>query len=78
MAKKIDYHRMVEDQKKWIEDHGGDVAGYIRRYGDPGITCEDGRPMCGAGGTLIYEADIELLHRFEGLAGHPHYNVPRK
>jgi hypothetical protein len=35
--KRIDRIRQAtEQQRQWIEDHGGDREGYIRRYGDPG------------------------------------------
>jgi hypothetical protein len=78
MPKKIDYHRLVEEQKQWIAHHGSDLAGYILRYGDPGVVTENGTPMVGEGGTAIYNADIANLQRLEKLAGHPHYNVARK
>lgn len=29
--------KAITDQRKWIDDHGGDVAGYTERYGDEGI-----------------------------------------
>lgn len=44
--------REIEDQIKWIEDHGGDEAGYVRRYGsrnDPN--------HYGDGGEAIFAAD---------------------
>ena len=44
--------------RNWIEDHGGDVAGYVDRYGSPGD------PKChGNGGEAIYRADVEELHK---------------
>jgi len=42
-------HRIAE-QEEWIEDHGGDLAGYIARY--------EGH---GNGGAAIYAADLAQL-----------------
>lgn len=42
----------IEEQIKWIEEHGGDEAGYVRRYGsrnDPN--------HYGDGGEAIFAAD---------------------
>ncbi len=54
-----------DDQLKWIEECGGDLAGYIAKYGDPGVPREDGRPMLGDGGALIYKADTDRLRQIE-------------
>lgn len=49
-------------QRKWINDHGGDLAGYIERYGDPD------RDHCyGEGGTAIYRADVAELERINKI-----------
>jgi len=42
-------HRIAE-QEEWIEEHGGDLAGYIARY--------EGH---GNGGAAIYAADLARL-----------------
>jgi|TARA_Y100000310_G_C20629598_1_gene787889 hypothetical protein len=47
----------IEREEKWIEEHGSDLAGYIARYGDPGVT----ERWFGDGGTLIFEADTNSL-----------------
>ena len=96
MTERLKFVRQrVKDQREWIDRHGGDLAGYIRYYGDPGIapcdkngnaetiTCPDDlaqecglRPVpnatgCyykqhfGSGGTLIFQADIDCLLRYE-------------
>jgi len=52
--------KAIAQQKKWIKEHGGDAAGYIKTYGstwDPNHT--------GDGGELIYEADLAELRRLE-------------
>jgi len=52
----------IREQRKWIDEHGGNKAGYIKRYGTPG------KPGCyGMGGEKIYEADLNELKRLEGL-----------
>lgn len=50
----------VADQRRWIEDHGGDRLGYVARYG----SMNDERRI-GDGGELIYEADLARLREFE-------------
>lgn len=53
-------NRMVRSQREWIEQHGGDLAGYIVEYG----TAE--RPSGGTlGGQAIYAADMEALCALE-------------
>ncbi len=47
----------IARQQKWIADHGGDVAGYVRRYG----SCHE-REHYGNGGEAIYEADTNHLN----------------
>lgn len=65
MSSRTNYRRLLTEQRKWIEEHGGDLPGYIHRYGDPGINTAEGRPMYGEGGTKIYAADMQELHRIE-------------
>jgi hypothetical protein len=63
----------VRGQVQWIKDHGGDLDGYIARYGDPGVPVAIGPRMgkehFGEGGTLIYCADLDALNRYAELAG---------
>ena len=60
---------LVNDQRLWIASRGGSEAAYVALYGNPGVSCSDGRNMYGEGGTKIYNADIAELHRLEKLAG---------
>jgi hypothetical protein len=46
--------RQIAKQRKWIAEHGGDLAGYIKRYGFTGV---------GDGGHAIYCADLAYLKR---------------
>jgi len=54
------HQKMLHDQKKWIEDHGGDLAGYITRYGGDGQGFKYGE-----GGRAIYQADMARLQEIE-------------
>jgi hypothetical protein len=48
----------VRDERAWIEEHGGNEAGYVIRYGsrvDP--------DHYGNGGEAIYAADVAALER---------------
>lgn len=48
----------VTKQKRWIEEHGGDLAGYIANYhGKYGRTLEQAR--------AIWDADAQELQRLE-------------
>ncbi len=47
-------------QRKWIEEHGNDLAGYVDRYGEP-----DDAHCNGNGGEAIYRADVDELHNIE-------------
>lgn len=53
----IDRARAIADQQDWIEDHGGDVHGYVLNYGS--VNDAD---HYGLGGEAIYAADIEALN----------------
>lgn len=57
--------RRLEEQRKWLKEHGETLDGYIHRYGDPGVLCSNGKPMYGDGGTAIYEADKNALEKLE-------------
>lgn len=46
----------VNEQEEWIEECGGDLEGYVRKYGsinDP--------EHYGDGGEAIYQADLDAL-----------------
>ena len=50
-------------QEEWMAEHGGDLHGYVKRYGsgmDP--------VHHGDGGELIYEADYQRLIQLRTLA----------
>lgn len=53
--------KMVEEQHDWIAAHGGDIGGYVARYGS--VTDPD---HVGDGGEAIYSADIQRLRAAEG------------
>ena len=56
-AERVDRLRQqIIDQRRWIEDHGGDHAGYVKRYGNP-----DQDHCYGDGGSAIYHADKAAL-----------------
>lgn len=60
----------VNEQRRWIAEHGGDEAGYVARYGDSGVdpalpASEGGRD--GLGGQAIYAADLAALARYEAI-----------
>lgn len=52
----------IAAQRRWIEEHGGDLAGYIVRYGEA-----DDPNRHGDGGAAIYKADTDELRRLEGM-----------
>ena len=51
--------RMVAEQRQWIEEHGGSLAGYIAFYSDRYGRSEDEA-------VAIYNADLANLRQFEG------------
>ena len=51
----------LANQRKWIDEHGGDLAGYCDRYGEPGLT----ETWYGNGGSAIYRADKAELNRLQ-------------
>jgi hypothetical protein len=49
----------VKDQQAWLAKHGGDRAGYIRHYGDPGIApCDEN------GNAKTVSLPAELAEKF--------------
>jgi hypothetical protein len=67
----------IRQQRDWISRCGGDLAGYVARYGDS--SASPSRPVAeggryGDGGQRIYEADINQLRayemEYETLTGH--------
>jgi len=59
-ARKAWLWREIAAQKQWIKEHGGDLAGYVERYGS-----KDDPEHYGDGGELIYAADVAALAKFE-------------
>lgn len=53
--------REIARQKEWIKEHGGDVFGYVKRYGM--LHGADG--WYGDGGEAIYYADHAHLKKLE-------------
>lgn len=66
---KQSYEKYLNEQRKFIQECGEDLTGYIARYGDPGINTTTGKPMYGEGGTKIYHADQVELQRLEARVG---------
>lgn len=61
MAKKTNLDRaraQLAKQLAWIEKCGGDLEGYVARYGS-----RRAPKHTGDGGELIYQADQDVLHR---------------
>lgn len=50
--------RRVAIERKWIAEHGGNLAGYVLRYGSAHDV-----DRYGDGGEAIYEADLAALNR---------------
>lgn len=63
MAKRpVNLDEYIRQQRWWIERCGGNLSGYILKYGsanDPDHS--------GDGGEAIYEADIAALRRLEAM-----------
>ena len=60
--------KLRADQRQWIDDHGGNVAGYIERYGQPCYN-PNSPTWAGEGGEAIYRADVNELLRIERQLG---------
>lgn len=52
--------RLIAEQRKWIEEHGENLAGYVARYGST-----DEPEHHGDGGEAIFHADRMELVRLE-------------
>lgn len=63
------WQRQEREQIAWIESCGGNLAGYIARYGDPDFPRADGKPMLGEGGTAIFNADMNALKKIQERLG---------
>ena len=61
--RRITLQEAIEQQRKWIVDCGGSLAGYVKRYG-----AKDDPDKYGYGGEAIYEADMGELTRLIELA----------
>lgn len=49
---------LIREQLRWIEEHGGNLSGYVERYGRPGD-----ENCYGDGGAAIFAADVGELNR---------------
>ena len=62
LKKRILITRLIREQRRWFDDHGGCLAAYVERYGS------NAEPNCyGNGGEAIYKADRDELSRLESL-----------
>lgn len=50
----------IAHQQRWIEEHGGDEAGYLARYGS--LRSASDKPVYGDGGEAIWKADSGELN----------------
>lgn len=57
-SKRARLDRLIREQRRWIEEHGGTLSGYIARYG----SASEPRHY-GDGGEAIYAADTAALAR---------------
>jgi hypothetical protein len=61
MRKRIEKLELrIREERHWIDQHGGNLPGYISRYGSA-----DEPNHSGDGGELIYRADVACLSRLE-------------
>jgi hypothetical protein len=61
MRKRIEKLELrIREERHWIDQHGGNLVGYISRYGSA-----DEPNHSGDGGELIYRADVACLSRLE-------------
>jgi hypothetical protein len=51
------YLKLLEDQRRWVEKCGGDLAGYLNNYRQFGRTDENI--------AAIYDIDVSELQRLE-------------
>jgi hypothetical protein len=59
------FERLEQEQIAFMASAGGNLDGYITRYGDYDSPRADGKPMCGEGGRAIYQADLAELQRIQ-------------
>lgn len=59
-SKRARLDRLIREQRRWVEEHGGSLSGYIARYG----SASEPRHY-GDGGEAIYAADSAALQRLE-------------
>jgi hypothetical protein len=60
---KKNIHELIGDQERWIQEHGGSLAGYVERYGS-----KDDAKHFGDGGEAIYAADWVALQNLKERA----------
>ena len=68
VTKRERLHRLLDDQRKWVKEHGDTRAGYRERYGVKGETMQIGNTIIGwhgDGGDAIYDADMNELRKLE-------------
>ena len=58
---KIKLLNQIKEQKDWIQECGGTLQGYLKKYGD----ASKDKIFCGSGGRAIYKADTDALHKLE-------------
>ena len=58
---KIKLRNQINEQREWIEQCGGSLLGYLRRYGD----ASKDKNFYGNGGRAIYDADTNALRKLE-------------
>lgn len=56
----------VKAQREWMDEVGGDLSGYVKRYGSASDPIHHGD-----GGEAIFMADYN--HLLAVMAGYPHY-----
>jgi hypothetical protein len=63
--------KLISEQRAFINDCGGDLTGYLERYGDKNYPVPIGNGIqsghYGEGARAIYKADQDELHRLHML-----------
>jgi len=54
---------LLRNEQKWMEEHGGTLAGYIKQYGS-----KHDAHYYGEGGEAIYAADLAAVEKAEDVA----------
>lgn len=54
---------LLDEQAKWIEQHGGSLPAYVQRYGSI-----DDAEHYGNGGEAIYAADVGEYRKLQQVA----------